>query len=192
MINKTEKLNWESSCVIFLPLTMSFALISLSALCFFLFSVRGVHFIHVRVNWRENKDLMHSSALIAARTPHTHTHTIGRYLSSKSDIIIAACMCYLNRWLWGNRSNYSLSLYKRRDVQMVWSCQWMDLTSTPTMRPGKEIISARRRLDFLVRSWYFGQLSRSETNDLLHDQESGTFLVRDSATLKGDFVLCVR
>jgi hypothetical protein len=41
-------------------------------------------------------------------------------------------------------------------------------------------------------SWYFGQLSRSETNDLLHDQESGTFLVRDSATLKGDFVLCVR
>ncbi|CAF0772301.1 unnamed protein product [Adineta steineri] len=41
-------------------------------------------------------------------------------------------------------------------------------------------------------SWYYGQLSRSETNDLLHDQESGTFLVRDSATLKGDFVLCVR
>ncbi len=41
-------------------------------------------------------------------------------------------------------------------------------------------------------SWYFGQLSRSETNELLQDQESGTFLVRDSATLKGDFVLCVR
>lgn len=41
-------------------------------------------------------------------------------------------------------------------------------------------------------SWYFGQLSRSETNDLLHEQESGIFLVRDSATLKGDFVLCVR
>ena len=47
-------------------------------------------------------------------------------------------------------------------------------------------------LYFLLLSWYFGQLSRSETNDLLHDQESGTFLVRDSATLKGDFVLCVR
>jgi hypothetical protein len=44
----------------------------------------------------------------------------------------------------------------------------------------------------LFLSWYFGQLSRSETNDLLHDQESGTYLVRDSATLKGDFVLCVR
>jgi len=41
-------------------------------------------------------------------------------------------------------------------------------------------------------SWYFGHLSRSETNDLLSDQESGTFLVRDSTTLKGDFVLCVR
>ncbi|CAF3279245.1 unnamed protein product [Rotaria socialis] len=41
-------------------------------------------------------------------------------------------------------------------------------------------------------SWYFGQLSRSETNDLLHEQDPGTYLVRDSATLKGDFVLCVR
>ena len=45
---------------------------------------------------------------------------------------------------------------------------------------------------YIYFSWYFGQLSRSETNDLLHDQESGSFLVRDSATLKGDFVLCVR
>ena len=44
----------------------------------------------------------------------------------------------------------------------------------------------------ILFSWYFGQLSRSETNDLLHEQEAGTFLVRDSATLKGDFVLCVR
>ncbi|CAF2125871.1 unnamed protein product [Rotaria magnacalcarata] len=41
-------------------------------------------------------------------------------------------------------------------------------------------------------SWYFGQLSRSETNDLLHEQDPGTYLVRDSATLRGDFVLCVR
>jgi proto-oncogene C-crk len=61
------------------------------------------------------------------------------------------------------------------------------------MRLGMKIIN---KLNIYLRciylSWYFGQLSRSETNDLLHDQESGTYLVRDSATLKGDFVLCVR
>jgi len=42
-------------------------------------------------------------------------------------------------------------------------------------------------------SWYFGHLSRAETNNILsNEQECGTFLVRDSATLKGDYVLCVR
>ena len=62
-----------------------------------------------------------------------------------------------------------------------------------TMKLGIRITS-NYTIYFIVLfiSWYFGQLSRSETNDLLHDQESGTFLVRDSATLKGDFVLCVR
>ncbi|CAF0865544.1 unnamed protein product [Didymodactylos carnosus] len=42
------------------------------------------------------------------------------------------------------------------------------------------------------RRWYFGNLSRAETNDILAEQESGTFLVRDSTTLKGDYVLCVK
>jgi len=42
-------------------------------------------------------------------------------------------------------------------------------------------------------SWYFGPLSRGETNDMLmSERDSGVFLVRDSKSIKGDFVLCVR
>lgn len=39
-------------------------------------------------------------------------------------------------------------------------------------------------------SWYFGALTRQEATDLLHNQDSGTFLVRDSNSLKG-YVLSV-
>lgn len=42
-------------------------------------------------------------------------------------------------------------------------------------------------------SWYFGSMSRSEATDLLmKEREGGVFLVRDSTTILGDFVLCVR
>ncbi|XP_064601469.1 adapter molecule Crk-like [Liolophura sinensis] len=41
-------------------------------------------------------------------------------------------------------------------------------------------------------SWFFGPMSRDETNDMLTDQSEGVFLVRESQTLKGDFVLCVK
>ena len=42
-------------------------------------------------------------------------------------------------------------------------------------------------------SWYFGPLSREETNDILQNkEESGEFLVRDSQSIRGDFVLCVK
>ncbi|KAL7646896.1 UNVERIFIED_CONTAM: hypothetical protein RMT77_002153 [Armadillidium vulgare] len=42
-------------------------------------------------------------------------------------------------------------------------------------------------------SWYFGQMSRQEATDLLmSEREGGVFLVRDSTTIFGDFVLCVR
>lgn len=42
-------------------------------------------------------------------------------------------------------------------------------------------------------SWYFGPMSRQEATDLLmSERESGVFLVRDSNTIIGDFVLCVR
>lgn len=42
-------------------------------------------------------------------------------------------------------------------------------------------------------SWYFGPLSREETNEILQDRlESGVFLVRDSQSIRGDFVLCVK
>ncbi|MCL4130692.1 UNVERIFIED_CONTAM: hypothetical protein GTU68_031146 [Idotea baltica] len=42
-------------------------------------------------------------------------------------------------------------------------------------------------------SWYFGQMSRQEATDLLmSEREGGVFLLRDSSTIIGDFVLCVR
>lgn len=39
--------------------------------------------------------------------------------------------------------------------------------------------------------WFFGQLSRQEAEGLLKGQEPGLFLVRDSTTSVGDFVLSV-
>lgn len=42
-------------------------------------------------------------------------------------------------------------------------------------------------------SWYFGPMSRQDATDLLmSEKEGGVFLVRDSASIRGDFVLCVR
>lgn len=42
-------------------------------------------------------------------------------------------------------------------------------------------------------SWYFGQLTRQEAVDLLMpERDSGVFLVRDSSSSTGDFVLCVK
>ncbi|KAF9404689.1 hypothetical protein HW555_014217 [Spodoptera exigua] len=44
-----------------------------------------------------------------------------------------------------------------------------------------------------MTSWYFRDLSRAEaTRLLLNETESGVFLVRDSKTITGDYVLCVR
>lgn len=46
---------------------------------------------------------------------------------------------------------------------------------------------------FVYYSWYFGSMSRSEATDLLmKEREGGVFLVRDSTTILGDYVLCVR
>ncbi|KAK3753864.1 hypothetical protein RRG08_006251 [Elysia crispata] len=42
-------------------------------------------------------------------------------------------------------------------------------------------------------SWYFGMLSRDRTNNILMCQDhSGSFLVRESKTMPGDYVLCVK
>lgn len=42
-------------------------------------------------------------------------------------------------------------------------------------------------------AWYFGPMSRQDAADLLmSERESGVFLVRDSTTIVGDYVLCVR
>jgi len=44
-----------------------------------------------------------------------------------------------------------------------------------------------------TQSWYFGAMSRQDATDLLMgEREGGVFLVRDSATIQGDYVLCVR
>lgn len=40
-------------------------------------------------------------------------------------------------------------------------------------------------------SWYWGRLSRAEAVSLLQGQRHGVFLVRDSSTIPGDFVLSV-
>jgi len=46
---------------------------------------------------------------------------------------------------------------------------------------------------WLFFSWYFGQMSRIEASDLLMgERECGTFLIRDSLSIQGDYVLCVR
>ena len=45
----------------------------------------------------------------------------------------------------------------------------------------------------MTDSWYFGAMSRQEATDiLLAEKEGGVFLVRDSTTIQGDYVLCVR
>lgn len=42
-------------------------------------------------------------------------------------------------------------------------------------------------------AWYFGQLSRQEASELLmQERDVGVFLVRDSNTSAGDYVLCVK
>lgn len=41
-------------------------------------------------------------------------------------------------------------------------------------------------------SWFFGPLSRDETNEILNGDKEGIFLVRESQSIKGDFVLCVK
>uniref|UniRef100_T1JIX5 Adapter molecule Crk n=1 Tax=Strigamia maritima TaxID=126957 RepID=T1JIX5_STRMM len=42
-------------------------------------------------------------------------------------------------------------------------------------------------------SWYFGSMSRQDATDLLiAEREGGVFLIRDSSTMPGDYVLCVR
>jgi len=42
-------------------------------------------------------------------------------------------------------------------------------------------------------SWYFGSISRQEATDvLMSERDIGVFLVRDSRSIIGDFVLCVK
>lgn len=42
-------------------------------------------------------------------------------------------------------------------------------------------------------SWFFGPMAREEANDILkNERDSGVFLVRESQTMKGNLVLCVK
>ncbi|XP_043657471.1 adapter molecule Crk isoform X6 [Drosophila teissieri] len=41
-------------------------------------------------------------------------------------------------------------------------------------------------------SWYFGPMSRQDATEvLMNERERGVFLVRDSNSITGDYVLCV-
>ncbi|KMZ07167.1 adapter molecule Crk isoform X6 [Drosophila simulans] len=41
-------------------------------------------------------------------------------------------------------------------------------------------------------SWYFGPMSRQDATEvLMNERERGVFLVRDSNSIAGDYVLCV-
>lgn len=45
----------------------------------------------------------------------------------------------------------------------------------------------------LFTSWYFGSMSRQDATEvLMNERERGVFLVRDSNSIEGDYVLCVR
>ncbi|KAL1456622.1 hypothetical protein WDU94_001337 [Cyamophila willieti] len=44
-----------------------------------------------------------------------------------------------------------------------------------------------------TNSWYFGPLTRQEATDILeNEREGGVFLVRDSISIAGEYVLCVK
>ncbi|KAH8351789.1 hypothetical protein KR084_011196, partial [Drosophila pseudotakahashii] len=45
----------------------------------------------------------------------------------------------------------------------------------------------------VLNSWYFGPMSRQDATEvLMNERERGVFLVRDSNSIVGDYVLCVR
>lgn len=44
-----------------------------------------------------------------------------------------------------------------------------------------------------MNSWYFGPISRQDATDLLmQERDGGVFLVRDSSSIPGEYVLCVK
>ena len=45
---------------------------------------------------------------------------------------------------------------------------------------------------FLSCSWYHGRIDRATTDTILAGKRPGLFLVRDSSTCPGDYVLSVR
>ncbi|KAJ1125782.1 hypothetical protein NDU88_004204 [Pleurodeles waltl] len=64
--------------------------------------------------------------------------------------------------------------------------------SWPAVQRAEEAHQIQTSFDFGDRSeWYFGPVDRAEAEDLLKRQPPGTFLVRDSATCPGDYVLSV-
>lgn len=69
------------------------------------------------------------------------------------------------------------------------------MMSSPPPPPPASSCSAgpsARRFDASDRaSWYAGPLSRAEAQGRLQGQRHGTFLVRDSSTCPGDYVLSV-
>jgi len=45
----------------------------------------------------------------------------------------------------------------------------------------------------VVCSWYFGRMDREESSCILQrERDNGVFLVRESMSINGDYVLCVK
>lgn len=45
----------------------------------------------------------------------------------------------------------------------------------------------------MIVSWFFGRMDREESSCILQqERDSGVFLVRESMSINGDYVLCVK
>jgi len=55
------------------------------------------------------------------------------------------------------------------------------------------VLSNKHCLWFVIISWFFGRMDREESSCILQqERDSGVFLVRESMSINGDYVLCVK
>lgn len=82
----------------------------------------------------------------------------------------------------------TLKLILKCYINSTWKCTCVYSTIFEKRIHIKYYISTTKH-----SSWYFGSMSRQDATEILmNERERGVFLVRDSNTIEGDFVLCVR